>query len=115
MPAGCGPGKYAVAKAMDLSPIQDLPNYLARRSDLSGAPVYDLKFDYDFRRVPRTYGDSQMRIDFSNEEGYWDAVVDRPGQTKKKKRDLEKVRKNQKRWLEEEWREAYHKGGLSRH
>ncbi|KAL3708715.1 hypothetical protein TMatcc_006699 [Talaromyces marneffei ATCC 18224] len=100
---------------MDLSPVQDLPHHLARRSDLSGAPVYDLKFDYDFRRVPRTYGDSQMRIDFSNEEGYWDAVVDRPGQTKKKKRDLEEVRKNQKRWLEEEWREAYHKGGLSRH
>ncbi|EEA26608.1 hypothetical protein PMAA_076690 [Talaromyces marneffei ATCC 18224] len=115
MPAGCGPGKYAVAKAMDLSPVQDLLHHLARRSDLSGAPVYDLKFDYDFRRVPRTYGDSQMRIDFSNEEGYWDAVVDRPGQTKKKKRDLEEVRKNQKRWLEEEWREAYHKGGLSRH
>uniref|UniRef100_A0A093VQL5 Uncharacterized protein n=1 Tax=Talaromyces marneffei PM1 TaxID=1077442 RepID=A0A093VQL5_TALMA len=69
MPAGCGPGKYAVAKAMDLSPVQDLPHHLARRSDLSGAPVYDLKFDYDFRRVPRTYGDSQMRIDFSKKKG----------------------------------------------
>uniref|UniRef100_A0A093UL90 Uncharacterized protein n=1 Tax=Talaromyces marneffei PM1 TaxID=1077442 RepID=A0A093UL90_TALMA len=85
---------------MDLSPVQDLPHHLARRSDLSGAPVYDLKFDYDFRRVPRTYGDSQMRIDFSNEEGYWDAVVDRPGQTKKKKRDLEEmVWQRCHRWL----------------
>lgn len=71
----------------------DLPNHLERRSDLSGTLVYDLKFDYDFRRVPQTYGDSQMRIDCSKEEGYWDVVVDRPGQTKKKKCHLEEVRR----------------------
>ncbi|KAL4984435.1 hypothetical protein BDW68DRAFT_193691 [Aspergillus falconensis] len=89
MPAGCGP-------------------------ELTNAQIYDLKFDYDFRRVPRSYGDSQMRIDFSNEEGYWDAVVDRPGQTRKKKRDLVEIRQNRRRWLEDEWREAYHNEALSR-
>ncbi|RAH72481.1 uncharacterized protein BO66DRAFT_436148 [Aspergillus aculeatinus CBS 121060] len=88
MPAGCGPGKYA-------------------------APVYDLTFDYDFRRVPRGYGPSQMRLDFSNEEGYWDAVVSRPASPKKSEPELEEYRQNRKRWLEDEWRDAYHHGGLS--
>ncbi|GLA25444.1 hypothetical protein AnigIFM63326_002145 [Aspergillus niger] len=114
MPGGCGPGKYAVAKSMELAHNQELPNHLQKRSDLKNTRVYSLKFDYDFRRVPRSYGDSQMRIDFSNEEGYWDAVVDRPGQTRKRKRELKRLRKNRKRWLEEEWRDAYHNGGVAR-
>lgn len=113
MPDSCGPGRYAVAKDFNLSANQSLPGHLFRR-DLGSSQVYDLSYDYNFHRVPRDYGDSQMRIDFSNEPGYWDAVVNRPGE-KKTKRDMSTFGQNQKRWLEEEWRENYHLGGLPRH
>lgn len=112
MPNGCGPGRYAVAKSMEISNNQSLPHHLRKR-DFGGARVYDLTFDYDFARVPRAFGDSQMRLDFSNEEGYWDSVVDRPGQ-RKTKRDISEFRGDRKRWLEDEWRDAYHFGSMSR-
>lgn len=110
MPDGCGPGKYAVVKHMTVSEDQTLPHHLYKRG-LRGT-VYDLTFDYDFRRVPRDFGDTQLRVDFSNEEGYWDSVVDRPGQSKKKRDDMQEFRQNRKRWLEEEWRDVYHLGGM---
>ena len=77
--------------------------------------MYDLIFDYDFSRVPRDAGgsDTQMRIDFSNMEGYWDSIVDKAGETKRK-RSLAEMSGNHKRWLEEEWRDDLHKGALSR-
>ena len=109
MPDSCGPGKYAVAKDFRVSDNQELPEGLSKR-DLGLSQVYDLTYDYDFRRVPRSYGDSKMRLDFSNEKGYWDSVVDRPGNSKRKRDST--YHENPKRWLEEEWREAYHFGGL---
>ena len=112
MPAGCGPGKYAVAKNFSLSANQEIPSHLNRRV-LSGRTVYDLTFDYEFRRVPRDVGESQLRIDFSNEEGYWDSVVDKAGETKRK-RSLKEAGGNHKRWLEEEWRDDLHFGALSK-
>ncbi|KAJ6052520.1 glycosyl hydrolases family 18-domain-containing protein [Penicillium canescens] len=111
MPDSCGPGRYAVAKSFSVSDNQELPENLAKR-DLGSSQVYDLTYDYNFRRVPRSYGDSKMRLDFSNEKGYWDSVVDRPGDTKRKRDHT--YHENPKRWMEEEWREAYHFGGLDR-
>ena len=73
MPDGCGPGKYAVAKSMPISRNQSLPAHLRKRGLALNATVYDLIFDYDFRRVPRDLGETQMRLDFSNEAGYWDS------------------------------------------
>lgn len=55
---------------------QSLPYHLIKQG-LSVPTVYDLTFDYDFRRVPRGLGDTQMRIDYSNESGYLDKVVDK--------------------------------------
>lgn len=114
MPIGCGPGRYAVVKEMQLSQNQSLPEHVEKRALRSSRKVYDLTFDYAFERVPRAFGDSQMRLDFSNEEGYWDSVVDRPGQKKKKRSEMEEFRQNRKRWLEDEWRDAYHFGALDR-
>lgn len=90
---------------------QTLPHHLAKR-DLVSAPVYDLTFDYDFTRVPVDQGTTQMRLDFSNEVGYWDSVVNRAGETKRK-RSLDEHGGNHKRWLEDEWRDDMHFGGLS--
>ncbi|KAJ5598379.1 hypothetical protein N7537_008463 [Penicillium hordei] len=119
MPNRCGPGRYAVAKELKESQNQTLPGHLNKR-DLDGRSVYDLTFDYDFKRVPRDYGDALMRIDYSNQPGYWDSVVDRPAsdserKVKRAKRDETGYHKNRKRWLEDEWRDAYHHGGMERH
>lgn len=119
LPDRCGPGRYAVAKAFAQSKNQNLPGHLSKRG-LDGRSVYDLTFDYNFQRVPRDFGDAQMRIDFSNQPGYWDSVVDRPGgtaterHTRKTKRDGSGYHQNRKRWMEDEWRDAYHHGGMHR-
>ncbi|KAI4634170.1 uncharacterized protein J4E87_001340 [Alternaria ethzedia] len=112
MPAGCGAGRYAVAKHMVPAVNQTIPHHLRKRA--SHMPmVYDLTFDYNFRRVPRDSGDTQMRIDFSNKNDYWDNVVAAASTKRKSKRSLSDFDGNHKRWLEEEWRDDYHGGALS--
>ncbi|KAF6809274.1 glycosyl hydrolases family 18 protein [Colletotrichum plurivorum] len=117
MPAGCGPGKYAVAK--DMAPAPEtakiiLPRHLEHLSAHSPI-VYDLTFDYDFTRVPRDLGDTQMRIDFSNQDDYWNTVVAGAATSKKKvKRSLADAGGGHVRWMEEEFRDDYHFGALSR-
>ncbi|KAJ2985874.1 hypothetical protein NUW58_g5301 [Xylaria curta] len=113
MPQGCGPGKYAVAKEMKMARNQILPRHLP---DLGHKPiVYDLTFDYDFTRVPRDLGNTQLRIDYSNEPGYWDEVVAAAVSDKKKrKRSLADAGHSHKRWLEEEYRDDAHFSGLSK-
>lgn len=54
-----------------------------------------------------------MRIDFSNEPKYWDAIVNKAADQKRRKRSLEDVGGNHRRWLEEAWREDLHFGELS--
>ncbi|KAI9150010.1 Chitotriosidase-1 [Paramyrothecium foliicola] len=108
---GCGPGKYAVATSLEISKNQTLPRHLSKRNFGHTPTVYDLTFDYDFTLVPREFGDTQMRIDFSNQEGYWDTVVAAPS-SKKSKRSLSDFNGNHRRWLEEEWRDDFHFGAL---
>ncbi|RDW92951.1 uncharacterized protein DSM5745_00273 [Aspergillus mulundensis] len=112
MPQGCGPGKYAVVKDLSPSVNQTLPGSLARRGLLD--TVYDLTFDYDFKRVPRDLGETNLRIDYSNDVDYWDNIVDKAADVKKRrKRELHDVNGNHRRWLEEEWRDDAHFGGVS--
>ncbi|KAJ3957714.1 hypothetical protein N0V92_005733 [Colletotrichum tropicale] len=112
---GCGPGKYAVVESLEISNNQSLPRHLTRRNFSTGGNpvVYDLKFGYDFSLVPREFGDTQLRIDYSNQEGYWNHIVSRPV-SKKRKRSLEDFGGSHKRWLEEEWRDDAHFGGITR-
>ncbi len=84
MPAGCGPGKYAVAKDMKPARNQTVPAHIAKRSRGPNPVVYDLTFDYDFTRVPRDQGVPQIRIDYSNQKGYWDAIVDHAGDKRRR-------------------------------
>lgn len=122
MPNGCGPGTYAVAVDLVRSRNQTIPGHIKKRTAKPDPVVYDLTFDYDFRRVPRDLGETQFRLDFSNEEGYWDKVVDSPGQTKRK-RSFKDFQSNagggnhHKRYLEESWQEDmldFRKGLLPR-
>jgi chitinase len=70
LPPGCGSSKYAVAKSLVPSDDQYRPKHLVKRFPHLPT-VYSLTFDYNFSRVPRDLGDTQMRIDYSNEAGYW--------------------------------------------
>ncbi|KAI0445107.1 carbohydrate-binding module family 18 [Xylaria telfairii] len=111
MPDNCGPGRYAVAKDMTPAANQTLPANIARRSRVERPVVYDLTFDYDFTRVPRDLGDTQIRIDYSNQEGYWNEIVNKAGEKRRNKRTLDEFGGSHRRWLEHTWRED-HKGGL---
>lgn len=113
MPKGCGPSRFAVAKSMVPAKDQTLPKRLEKRNYGFKPVVYDLTFDFEWMRVPRDLGDTQMRVDFSNEVGYWDNIVNKAAKMKHKKRSLDEVGGNHRRWLEEEWRDDKHFGGLS--
>ncbi|KAF2737441.1 hypothetical protein EJ04DRAFT_430966, partial [Polyplosphaeria fusca] len=113
LPDRCGPGRYGIVKAMTAAQNQTVPAHLVKRA-LAESVVYDLTFDYDFTRVPRDLGDTQLRVDYSNQEGYWDSVVEKAAGTKKKsKRSLQDAGGNHRRWLEDEWRDDVHYDGLS--
>lgn len=115
MPKGCGPGRYAVVKDLVASTNQSLPHHLARRGLENIDTVYDLTFDYQFRRVPRDLGNTQMRIDVSNQPEYWDNVVNKAADHRKvRKRSLVDAGGSHRRWLEEEWRDDLHFGALSK-
>ncbi|WDK21332.1 glycosyl hydrolase family 18 protein [Colletotrichum graminicola] len=109
----CGLGKHAVAKSLEPAGNQFLPQHLVERKLLHDATIYDLKFDYNFTRVPWGFGPTQLRVDFSNQEGYWNKIVAAPS-SKKSKRTLDEVGGNHRRWLEEECRDDYHRGSVSR-
>ena len=46
---------------------QNLPEHLSKRTYGHKPTVYDLTFDFEWHRVRRDLGDTQMRVDFSNE------------------------------------------------
>lgn len=119
LPKHCGPMRYAVAKDMRPAASQEIPHRIVKRSGLSASKkhvVYDLTFDYDFARVRRDSGEeTQVRIDYSNEEGYWDAIVDKAADKKRRRaRSLDSLPDfdgDHQLWLEHAWAED-HKGGL---
>jgi chitinase len=63
--------------------------------------------------VPRDAGEeTQVRIDYSNEKGYWDAIVGKAADKKRRRaRSLQDFDGDHQRWLEHAWAED-HKGGL---
>ncbi|ORY01574.1 hypothetical protein BCR34DRAFT_592200 [Clohesyomyces aquaticus] len=73
---------------------------------LSHAPVYDFTFDYDFEPIAkRDQSNVLVRIDYSDDPGYWDTIVE--AHHDKKKRDLEVKREfggDHVKWLELTWR-----------
>ena len=117
LPRECGPGRYAVAKDLVLATNQSLPGHVAHRLEKRDGAVYELSFDYDFRRVPRDDDDPVLwRLDYSNQEGYWDAVVDKPANARRRRRRALGPRDPgaHKRWLEDTFRDDMqeHRTGL---
>lgn len=94
MPQGqaYGLARYAVVKSMIPAEDQhlELPGHLhelVKRESILGrkSVIYDLTFDYEWRRILSDLGDSQVRVNYSNENGYWDAVVDEAAERRKKR------------------------------
>lgn len=76
MPPDCGPGKYSVAVSMEpVNATSRLKHRLQKRG-LHNAPVYDLTFDFDFEPIhKRASSNVLLRIDYSDDPGYWDEIV----------------------------------------
>jgi chitinase len=108
MPGNCGPGKYAVVVSMEVSTDHmHLENRLFRRG-LGGAAVYDLTFDYDFTPIQKRDDSSVLlRIDYSDDPGYWASIVAaQPGTKHKRDIDIEVEQQyggDHKAWLADQW------------
>ncbi|GKT50966.1 mutanase Pc12g07500 [Colletotrichum spaethianum] len=93
MPEGCGPGRYAMAVSLTPSDNQTLPHRLVKRNpQLADAYVYDFTFDYDFSPLRKRGRGSNvlLRIDYSDDPGYWsDIVAAAPTKLKRSKRQIE--------------------------
>jgi hypothetical protein len=83
MPDSCGLGTYIVVHSLQESDDQHLPNHLYKRKATT-KPIMDLEFCYDFGLMKRADEDVHLRIDYSNMPGYWDTIVDSPGEKKKR-------------------------------
>ncbi|OAK93414.1 hypothetical protein IQ06DRAFT_236443, partial [Phaeosphaeriaceae sp. SRC1lsM3a] len=106
MPGNCGPGRYAVAVSLEPSEDHDhLKKHLVKRG-LESAPVYDFTFDYNFGVFEKRADKSNvlLRIDYSDDPGYWSEIVSAPHD--KRKRDLEVEELfdgDHKAWLYHTW------------
>ena len=108
MPGNCGPGKYAIAVGMELSTDHSHLHQSLFKRGLGDAAVYDLTFDYDFSPIQkRSSSDVLLRIDYSDDPGYWASIVEaKAGSKRKRDLDLEVEEHfdgNHKAWLEAQW------------
>ena len=97
--------------------------------------IHELTFDYLFERVPRRFGHTQLRVDYSNQVvgssstsfvtsicsnfprdtgTIWSRKPQVQRTKKKKKQSLEAMDGNHKGSLEQEFRDDMHFGGLSK-
>jgi chitinase len=112
MPPSCGPGKYAMAVSLAPSRNQTLPHRLVKRTP--GATVYDFTFDFDFTLLQKR-GDSNvlLRIDYSDDPGYWSTIVAAAPSSTRRKRSAADIHRevkrdhggSYKRYLDHLWQE----------
>jgi chitinase len=92
LPEECGAGHYAMAVSLEPAANKTLPSDLRHRLMSRGVfspTVYDFTFDFDFSPLQRR-GNSNVlvRIDYSSVGGYWRKIVDAPGTTPTRKREI---------------------------
>ncbi|OAF98482.1 uncharacterized protein CC84DRAFT_1075110, partial [Paraphaeosphaeria sporulosa] len=83
---GDGPWARIVSMEPEYTP-KDLPGWAIRKRAFDGVPrngIYRVKIDYNFNLIRRDDGPVNMRVDYTNLQGYWDDVTDEPGSTKHK-------------------------------
>lgn len=89
MPHECGEGSYVRAVSLEPAQNQAIPVHLALENPTSA--VYEFRFDYNMGLVRRDAGAISIRMDYSNVKGYWDAVVDSPGVSSKKRDSMQSL------------------------
>ncbi|KAK5651932.1 hypothetical protein OQA88_11474 [Cercophora sp. LCS_1] len=96
MPKNCGPGKYAMAVALEPIPHHLPPPNINIRGLGGGQKpspptVFELTFNYDFSVLQKRAqkSNSLIRIDYSNNPGHWAEIVAAPP-TRKTRRDVER-------------------------
>ncbi|KAF5852879.1 hypothetical protein GGP41_008338 [Bipolaris sorokiniana] len=107
MPGDCGPGRYAVAVSMTPSTDHShLHKHLVKRG-LEAARVFDFTFDYDYSPIEKRADKSNvlLRIDYSDDPGYWDTIVAAKHDSRKRSLEIENdFGGDRKAWLEHTWR-----------
>jgi chitinase len=106
MPGDCGPGRYAVAWAMQPSTDHDHIRHHLEKRGLSDSAVFDFTFDYDFTHFEkRADSNVLLRIDYSDDPGYWQSIVaEKPGKTSKRQIEVDtQFGGDHKAWLEHNW------------
>ncbi|GJC84621.1 putative chitinase 10 [Colletotrichum liriopes] len=116
MPAHCGPGKYALAVDIDI--VNDdvplvLPKLVKRKLQKRGMEferpkVYNLTFDYDYSVLQgRQDNKVRLRVDYSDNPGYWNEIVASPPGKTKRDISMEVDANHSGSWesyLEHQWR-----------
>ena len=74
LPENCGPDEWVRVVSFRTVPEHPLPHRLYKRAPES-AKVYEIKYDYNFRRLRRDGGEVYVRVDASDHPGYWDKIV----------------------------------------
>lgn len=81
---------------------QQVPADIEKRGPTS--EVLEFSFDFNMNLARRDTDKSNVRIDYSNAQGYWDAVVDSPGI---QSRDLGKLDERYFAPLNQDWRALF--------
>lgn len=74
LPANCGPDTYVRAVSFKPSSNATFPNSIQKRHP-NANKVYELQYDYQFKKLRRDGGEIYFRADLSNHPGYWDEIV----------------------------------------
>ncbi|KAH7227281.1 hypothetical protein B0J15DRAFT_556340 [Fusarium solani] len=77
MPDECAPKSFSRAISLEPAKDQSIPEDLAKRSRPT-SQVFEFSFDFD-RLETRDDAKVAIRMDVSNDKGYWDHLVDSPG------------------------------------
>ncbi|KAF7557956.1 hypothetical protein G7Z17_g343 [Cylindrodendrum hubeiense] len=102
MPDNCAPNTFARAISLETSADQEVPDELEKLAHTS--QILEFSFDFDMNLARRDTDKSNIRIDYSNAQGYWDAVVDAPGI---QSRDLGTLNERYFAPLNQDWRELF--------
>lgn len=100
MPAGCGPGKYAMGVSLEPIENESPPPHVNIRSlgPRSKPTVYELTFDFDFSPLQKRDSNVLLRIDYSDNPGYWSEIVKAPAGQQKRDMHAEVRREHAGDW-----------------
>lgn len=102
LPENCGPDDWV--RVVSFKKLTDVEQDRIPKKSVKRAPiiptVYQLRYDYNFRKLRRDGGEIYVRLDSSVHPGYWDAIVASDEGAPSKKRSPEEWREFHMEWFE---------------